>query len=95
MARKHRIADALSFAATPCCRGTVFWAALAFAACHLLAAGTDSPAAGVNANLTLELIHFVAVLCRFLIPFGIMLAGFALLASRWRRSASDIGPQSL
>jgi hypothetical protein len=97
MARKHnRVADALNFAASPRWRATVLWAAVAFAVCHGLAVATDSHGASLNGNLPLELVHFVAVLCRFLMPFGIMLAGStALLASRWRRSASDIGPQSL
>ena len=97
MARKHnRVADALNFAATPRWRATVLWAAVAFAVCHGVAVATDAHGASLKGNLPLELVHFVAVLCRFLMPFGIMLAGFtAVLASKWRRSASGIDPQSL
>jgi hypothetical protein len=97
MVRKHnRVADALDCAATPRWRATVFGCALAFAVCHLLAVATDSQAAGLKASLPLEVAHFAAVLCRFLVPFGILLAGIAAsCASRWRKSASDIGPQSL
>lgn len=97
MARnRNRVADALDFAATPRWRAAVFWSAVAFAVCHGLALATDSQGASLNGNLPLELVHFVAVLCRFLMPFGIMLAGFtAFLANKWRRNASGIDPRSL
>ena len=96
MARnQNRVADALNFAATPRWRATVLWAAVAFAICHVLAVATDAHGASLN-GLSLELVHFLAVLCRFLMPFGIMLAGCtAVLASKRRRNASGIGPQSL
>jgi len=57
----------------------VTFAAVSFAICHLIAMGTGSSAAGGTADLEGEiprqLIHFVAELCRFALPLGVMLVG--------------------
>jgi ABC-type dipeptide/oligopeptide/nickel transport system permease component len=95
MAHKRiRIDDALEFAATPGGRSTVFWAAMAFAACHLVAWSTEPSAANLSGSLRQELIHFGAVLCRFVLPCAVMLAGLAAyIASKLRKSAADTRPR--
>jgi hypothetical protein len=80
MAPKSRIVDELlRFASTSRSRSTVTLAALSFAICHLLAMGTSAAAAGGTADLDGEiprqLIHFVAELCRFALPLGVMIVG--------------------
>jgi hypothetical protein len=97
MARKRiRIEHVLEFAATPRGRSTVFWAAMAFAACHLVALSTEQSAAAASDSLPQQLIHFSAVLCRFVLPFAVMASGLALyVASKLRKSAADSRPRSL
>jgi len=55
------------------------WAAVCFAICHLVAMGTHAATAGGSADLEGEIprqvIHFVAELCRFALPLGVMLVG--------------------
>jgi hypothetical protein len=80
MAPKSRIFDdLLNFASTSRSRSTVTWAAVCFAICHLVAMGTTAAAAGGGADLAGEiprqLIHFIAELCRFALPLGVMLVG--------------------
>jgi hypothetical protein len=80
MAQKSRIFDELlRFASTPRSRSMVTFAAVSFAICHLVAMGTGSAAAGGTADLEGEiprqLIHFVAELCRFALPLGVMVVG--------------------
>jgi hypothetical protein len=80
MAPKSRIFDELlGFASTSRSRSTVTLAAVSFAICHLVAMGTSSAAAGGTADLEGEiprqLIHFVAELCRFALPLGVMVVG--------------------
>ena len=80
MAPKSRIFDELlRFASTSRSRSMVTFAAVSFAICHLIAMGTGSSAAGGTADLEGEiprqLIHFVAELCRFALPLGVMLVG--------------------
>jgi hypothetical protein len=95
MARKQiRMDDVLEFAATPRGRSTVFWAAMAFAACHLVA--LLSGRSGMNSNdpLQQQLIHFAAVLCRFVLPCVVMLTGVAsFVVSKLRGSVSDSRPR--
>jgi hypothetical protein len=80
MAPKSRIFDELlRFASTSRSRSTVTLAAVCFAVCHLVAMGTNAAAGGGTADLEgeipRELIHFVAELCRFALPLGVMLVG--------------------
>jgi hypothetical protein len=80
MAPKSRIFDELlRFASTSRSRSMVTLAAVSFAICHLVAMGTGSTAAGGTADLEGEvprqLIHFVAELCRFALPLGVMVVG--------------------
>jgi heme/copper-type cytochrome/quinol oxidase subunit 2 len=97
MARKRiRIEDVLEFAATPRGRSTVFWAAMAFAVCHIVALSTEQSAVNLSDSLPQQLIHFSAVLCRFVLPFAVMVSGLATyIASKLRRSAADSRPRSL
>jgi hypothetical protein len=79
MAPKSQIFDdLLRFASTSRSRSTVTWAAVCFAICHLIAMGTNAAAAGGTADadeIPRQLIHFVAELCRFALPLGVMLVG--------------------
>jgi len=86
MARKTILAeDAWQFAATPLARSTVFWAAVAFAACHLVALATEPAALNLKGDMQRELIHFAAVLFRFVLPFAVMLIGLgSFVATRSR-----------
>lgn len=97
MRRKQiRLEDVLEFAATPRGRATVFWAAMAFAACHLVALGSEPAASNLSDALQRQLIHFSAVLCRFVLPCAVMLTGtVTYIASKWRESASGTPPRSL
>ena len=88
MALKNRIFDQLlHFASTSRSKATVTLAAVSFAICHLVASGT-APAAGIMADSDLEIprqmIHFGAEFCRFVLPLGFVLAGFASRASTTR-----------
>jgi hypothetical protein len=84
MALKIRVFDELlHFVSTSRSRSTVTLAAVSFAFCHLAAIATG-PAAAVTADSELEiprqLIHFAAEFCRFVLPLGLMVAGFATRA---------------
>jgi hypothetical protein len=88
MALKYRVFDQLlHFASTPRSRATLTLAAVSFAVCHLVAIGTLPPA-GITADSDLEIprqmIHFAAEFCRFVLPLGFMLAGFASRARTTR-----------
>jgi hypothetical protein len=88
MALKSRVFDDfLHFASTSRSRSTVTLAAVCFAICHLFVMGTGSAAADATAELQGEiprqLIHFVAELCRFALPLGVMLVG--MIQQRKRR----------
>jgi hypothetical protein len=78
MAPASRIFDELlRFASTSRSRSMVTLAAVSFAICHLIAMATA--AAGGTTDLEGEiprqLIHFVAELCRFALPLGVMAVG--------------------
>jgi hypothetical protein len=80
MALKSRgFDDLLHFAAASRTRATVTLAAVSFAVCHLLVMGTGSAAisgtADLGPDIPLQLIHFVAELCRFVLPLGVMVVG--------------------
>jgi hypothetical protein len=84
MALKYRVFDELlHFVSTSRSRSTVTLAAVSFAICHLVAMGTG-PAVGVTADPDFEiprqLMHFAAEFCRFVLPLGFMVAGFATRA---------------
>jgi TctA family transporter len=83
MAHKSRVFDdLLHFASASRSKSAVTLAAVSFAICHLIVVGTAS--SGVSADIDVEiprqLIHFAAELCRFALPLGFMVAGFALRA---------------
>jgi hypothetical protein len=85
MALKSRLFDdLLHFASAARSKSAVTLAAVSFAVCHLVVMGTAS--SGVSADLDAEiprqLIHFVAELCRFALPLGFMVAGFAIRARK-------------
>jgi hypothetical protein len=96
MARKQiRLDDVLEFAATPHGRSTVFWAAMAFAVCHMAALLTEQSSVNPNELLQQQLIHFAAVLCRFVLPCAVMLTGVgSFVASKLRGSVSGSPPRS-
>jgi hypothetical protein len=71
--------DLLHLASTSRSRSTVTLAAVSFAVCHLVVMGTGSSSSSGTADLGVEiprqLIHFVAELCRFALPLGVMVVG--------------------
>jgi hypothetical protein len=82
MANKHAVWDTfLHFVSTSRSRSAVTLAAVSFAVCHLVVMGTASSPAGITADLDVEiprqLLHFAGVLCRFALPLGFLVAGFA------------------
>jgi len=87
MALKSRVFDdLLQFASTARSKSAVTLAAVSFAICHLIVMGTAS--LGASADLDLEIprqiIHFAAELCRFALPLGFMVAGFAIHSKKAR-----------
>ena len=81
MAQKHGVLEDLQhFASTSRSRSAVTLAAVSFALCHLAVMGTaPGPAAALadlDAEIPRQLMHFAAVLCRFLLPLGFMAVGF-------------------
>jgi len=87
MALKTRVFDdLLQFASTARSKTAVTLAAVSFAICHLIVMGTAS--LGASADLDLEIprqiIHFAAELCRFALPLGFMVAGFAIHSKKAR-----------
>jgi len=69
----------LHFASASRSKSAVTLAAVSFAICHLAVIWTAS--SGVVADMDVEiprqLFHFAAELCRFVLPLGFMVAGFA------------------
>lgn len=83
MAHEHgALENLLHFVSTSRSRAAVTLAAVSFAVCHFAALGTTPGPAGVSADMDVEiprqLMHFAAVFCRFVLPLGFMVAGFAL-----------------
>ncbi|HEY2530012.1 MAG TPA: hypothetical protein VGJ20_19085 [Xanthobacteraceae bacterium] len=71
--------DLLQFASTSRSKSIVTLAAVSFAVCHVVAIGT-TPAltqggAELDAEIPRQLIHFAAVLGRFVLPLGVMIVG--------------------
>jgi hypothetical protein len=80
MALRSRVfGNLLHFASAARSKSAISFAAVSFAICHLVVMGTAS--SGASADLDVEiprqLIHFAAELCRFALPLGFMVAGFA------------------
>jgi hypothetical protein len=80
MALKSRfVDDLLRVTSASRSRSAVTLAAVSFAICHFFVLGTAT--AAVSADLDVEiprqLIHFAAVVCRFALPLGFMVVGFA------------------
>jgi hypothetical protein len=93
MALKSRVFDSLlQFASATRSKSAVTLAAASFAICHLVVMGTASSgeSTDLDAEIPRQLIHYAAELCRFVLPLGFMVAGFAGRAktSRNRRRIS-------
>jgi hypothetical protein len=86
--KSHFVDDLLRFASASRSRSAVTLAAVSFAICHLVVLGTATANAAVTADLDaeipLQLIHFAAVVCRFALPLGFMVAGFTTHAKAAR-----------
>jgi hypothetical protein len=89
MARKsHFVDDFLRFVSASRSRSAVTLAAVSFAICHLVVLGTATANAAATADsdaeIPLQLVHFAAVVCRFALPLGFMVVGFATHAKAVR-----------
>jgi len=85
MALKSRVFDdLLHFASASRSRSAVTLAAVSFAVCHLAVMGTVSSGASADVDVEIprQLVHFAAELCRFALPLGFMVAGFAIRAKK-------------
>ena len=86
--KAHFVDDLLRFASASRSRSAVTLAAVSFAICHFIVMGTATANAAVTADLDAEiprqLIHFAAVVCRFALPLGFMVAGFTTHAGAVR-----------
>ncbi len=79
MAHKSRVNDLLQLASASRTRSAVALAAISFAICHLVAQGTgaaDNGRLSDDLEITRQLTHFAAELCRFVLPLGFLAAGF-------------------
>ena len=76
--KSHFVDDLLRFASASRSMTAVTLAAVSFAICHFIVMGTANAAvtADLDAEIPLQLIHFAAVVCRFVLPLGFMVAGF-------------------
>jgi surface polysaccharide O-acyltransferase-like enzyme len=76
--------DLLHFTSASRSKTAVILAAVSFAVCHLVVMGTSSPAASadLDAEIPRQIIYFAAELCRFALPLGFMVAGFAIRAKK-------------
>jgi surface polysaccharide O-acyltransferase-like enzyme len=81
MAPKSRfVDDLLRVASASRSRSAVTLAAVSFAICHFVVMRTvtaNAATADLDAEIPLQLIHFAAVVCRFALPLGFMVVGFA------------------
>jgi hypothetical protein len=75
----HKLENFLNLASAPRSRSVVTAAAVSFAVCHLVVLATASTAVvmvgNFDAEILRQLVHFTAVLCRFAMPFSIMIVG--------------------
>jgi hypothetical protein len=91
MAHKYGVLDdLLHFVSASRSRSAVMLAAVSFAIFHLavMATAPGPAAADVDAEIPRQLMHFAAVICRFVLPLGFMLAGITAHA---RAAASNPG----
>ena len=83
----HKVENLLHLASAPRSRSVVTAAAVSFAVCHLVVLATAPTAVVMVGNLDAEIprqiAHFTAVLCRFAVPFSIMIVG--MMHGRTRR----------
>jgi hypothetical protein len=89
MAPKSRfVDDLLRVVSASRSRSAVTLAAVSFAICHFVVIGTATANAAATADLDaeipLQLIHFAAVVCRFVLPLGFMVVGFTTHAKAVR-----------
>jgi hypothetical protein len=80
MAPKTRfVDDLLRVASASRARSAVTLAAVSFAICHFFVMGTATApfSADLDGEIPRQLIHFAAVVCRFALPLGFMVVGFA------------------
>ena len=93
--KAHFVDDLLRFASASRSRSAVTLAAVSFAICHFIVMGTATANAAVTADLDAEiprqLVHFAAVFCRFALPLGFMVAGFATHARAKEAGAAGAG----
>jgi hypothetical protein len=85
MALKSRVFDdLLHFASASRSKSAVTLAAVSFAICHLVVMGATSfgPHADLDIEIPRQILYFTAELCRFALPFGFMVAGFAIRAKK-------------
>ena len=77
--KSHFVDDLLRVASASRSRTAVTLAAVSFAICHFIVMGTANAAvtADLDAEIPLQLVHFAAVVCRFALPLGFMVVGFA------------------
>jgi hypothetical protein len=80
----------LHLASTSHARSVVTVAAVSFAVCHIVVLATAPTLGAVGGNLDAEipreLVYLAAVLCRFAVPLGVMIIGFAQLRSKSRQT---------
>jgi Na+/melibiose symporter-like transporter len=69
----RKIENLLQLASAPRSRSVVTAAAVSFAVCHLVVLATAPT--NLDAEIPRQLVHFTAVLCRFAVPFSIMIVG--------------------
>jgi hypothetical protein len=91
MAHKFPLVDGLlHLASTSHARSVVTVAAVSFAVCHIVVLATAPTLGAVGGNLDVEipreLVYLAAVLCRFAVPLGVMIIGFAQLRSKSRQT---------
>jgi hypothetical protein len=89
VAQKHGVlGDLQHLASTARTRSAVMLAAVSFSLCHVAvmatAAGPSGVTADLDADIPRQLLHFAAVLCRFLLPLGFMAVGFSKRAKAAR-----------
>ncbi len=75
--------DFLAFTSHPTWRSAILLAAVSFAAFHLLAVATPP------VSLEAELVHFAAVLLRFVLPTACVIVGVAAWRIECRRGISQ------
>jgi hypothetical protein len=65
------VEDLVHLASAPRSRTVLTAAAVSFAVCHFVVLASGN----LDAEVPRQLVHFAAVLCRFALPFSIMIVG--------------------